>query len=59
MDPKFVVINWSKGSVVAAVETESEARDQLKKACRNGEHYLDTYLLAEVRVHSEMKRVES
>ncbi len=58
MQPKFIVINYSIGSLVGVVETEAEARDQLKKCCK-GDHYNDTYLIAEVRVHSTVKRVET
>lgn len=59
MKPGFLVINWSKGAVSGVTETEEEARDQLKKCLRNGDLANDSYILAEVKVLSEMRRVES
>jgi hypothetical protein len=44
---------------VVGVGTEAECREQLKKAQRNNDHFNNTYLIAEVKVMSEMKRVES
>jgi hypothetical protein len=55
---KYLVVNWSKGTVAGCSETEEEARAALKKCC-GGSHHLDTYIIAEVKVLSEMKRVES
>jgi hypothetical protein len=56
--PEFMLLNWSKGSI-AGCGTEEECRAQLKK-CSSGEVGPDdAYILAEVKVLSEMKRVES
>lgn len=57
MKPRWLIVNWTKGSVSGIAGTEEEARSQLKK-CVNGTPN-DTYLLAEVKVLSELKRVES
>lgn len=56
MKHEFVLIDWSRGSVVGA-GTEAECREQLTK--RNSLYRNNTYLIAEVKVMSEMKRVES
>jgi hypothetical protein len=58
LKPNFLLVNWSNGSVLGVADTETEAREQLAKSSK-GERYLDTYIIAEVRVLSEMKRVES
>jgi hypothetical protein len=58
MKPEFILIDWSRGSVVG-VGTEAECREQLTKGGRNTDHLNNTYLLCEVKVMSEMKRVES
>jgi hypothetical protein len=58
MKPEFIVIDWSRGNVVG-VGTEDECREQLKKAQRNTDYFNNTYLICEVKVMSEMKRVES
>jgi hypothetical protein len=58
MKPEFILIDWSRGSVVG-VGSEDECREQLKKAQRNIDHFNNTYLVCEVKVMSEMKRVES
>jgi hypothetical protein len=58
MKPEFMLIDWSRGSVVGC-GSEDECREQLKKTQRNSDHFNNTYLLCEVKVMSEMKRVES
>lgn len=58
MKPEFMLINWSKGAV-AGCGSETECREQLQKCCRGTAGPSDTYLLAEVKVMSELRRVES
>jgi hypothetical protein len=58
MKPEFILIDWSRGSVVG-VGTEDECRDQMTKAGRNTDNHNHTYLIAAVKVMSEMRRVES
>jgi hypothetical protein len=58
MKPEFMLIDWSRGSV-AGCGSEAECREQLEKACRNKDHTLNAFALCEVKVLSEMKRVES
>jgi hypothetical protein len=58
MKPEFILIDWSRGSVVG-VGSEAECREQLTKAKRHNDHFSNTYLICEVKVMSEMKRVES
>jgi hypothetical protein len=57
MKPEFILINWSNGSVWGT-GTEAECREQLNK-CPSGTHLHDTFIIAEVKVLSETKRVES
>lgn len=58
MKPEFMLINWSKGTVVGC-GTATECREQMVKCSRGTAGPNDTYLLTEVKVLSEMKRVES
>ena len=53
--PEFMLLNWSKGEI-SGCGTEEECREQLKK-CASGSD--DSYIIAEVRVLSEMKRIET
>lgn len=57
MKPEFILIDWSRGSMVGC-GTEEECRAQLKKASDNPENFKHAYLIAEVKVLSEMQRVE-
>jgi hypothetical protein len=58
MKPEFVLIDWSRGSVVG-LGTEAECREQLTKAASNNDNYRDVFLVCEVKTMSEMQRVES
>jgi hypothetical protein len=58
MKPEFILIDWSRGSMVGC-GTEEECREQMVKATRNETHSRNAYLIAEVKVLSEMKRIES
>jgi hypothetical protein len=58
MKPEWMLINWSRGSV-AGCGTEEECREQLAKVLRNNDHTQSAFVLAEVKVLSEMKRIES
>lgn len=58
MKPKFLLVNWSRGEVVGTADTEKEVRSQLEKASLNSERFRDSFLIAEVKVLSEMRRVE-
>jgi hypothetical protein len=58
MKPEFILVDWSRGSCVG-VGSEAECREQMKKAQRHNDHSNNTYLICEVKVMSEMKRVES
>jgi hypothetical protein len=58
MKPEWMLIDWSRGSV-AGCGTEEECRVQLEKASRNKDNMMNAFVLAEVKVLSEMKRVES
>jgi hypothetical protein len=58
MKPEWMLINWSRGSV-AGCGTEAECRDQMAKALRNNDNTQSAFILAEVKVLSEMKRIES
>jgi hypothetical protein len=54
-----MLINWTTGSVVGC-GTEEECREQLEKCCiigtAPGPH--DRYIIAKVKVLSQMQRVE-
>lgn len=57
--PEYILLNFSTGRLVGC-GPEDECRTQLKKVndgSSAGE--ADTYILAEVKVLSEMKRVET
>lgn len=57
--PSFVLINLKEGSLVG-VGTEEDCRTQLKEISDGSSAAKgDPYLLAEVKVLSEMKRVET
>lgn len=58
MKPEFVLIDWSRGSVVGC-GTEKECREQLTKVSRNNEFKDSTFLVCEVKTLSAMKRIES
>lgn len=58
MRPDFMLIDWTRGSVVG-VGSEVECREQLEKIVRNKDHTLRAFAICEVKVLSEMKRVES
>lgn len=57
MKPEFILINWYRGAVVGE-GTEDECRAQLEKIS-NGPGRNDAYVIAEVKVRSQMKRIES
>jgi hypothetical protein len=56
--PEFMLINWSKGNI-AGCGTEDECREQLTKCAKGSVGPNDAYIIAEVKVLSELKRVES
>lgn len=56
--PEYLLINWSKGSVVGC-GTEAECSKQLEKCIKGDVGPDDAYILAAVELLSEMKRVET
>jgi hypothetical protein len=57
--PEFVLINWSSGSVVGCGD-EEECRSQLEKVTEGTSVAKgDTFAIAEVKVLSELKRIET
>lgn len=59
MKPEFVLINWHTGSSYG-IGSEDECRAQLEKILK-GESTVSnhTFIIAEVKVRSQMKRIES
>lgn len=58
MKPAFMLINWSRGSV-SGCGTEAECREQMAKCLRNNETAQHAFAICEVKVLSEMKRIET
>lgn len=56
MKPEFILINWYRGAIVGA-GTEDECRAQLEKISNGPGN--NAYVIAEVKVRSQMKRIES